>query len=62
MFLQGCHLGTIFLEDNWDKDVIGIEELQAFLESENMLVLYAIIEIINDNKRLRFFKTVTNFF
>lgn len=55
-------MGTTFLEDNWDKDIIGIEDLQSFLEQENVSTLYAIVEEINDNKRLRFFRTVSTVF
>uniref|UniRef100_A0A6P7FU93 Cytoplasmic dynein 2 heavy chain 1 n=1 Tax=Diabrotica virgifera virgifera TaxID=50390 RepID=A0A6P7FU93_DIAVI len=56
----GLHLGTTFLEDNWDKDIIGMQDLQNFLTMENVLTLYAIIEEIDDNKRMKFFRTLSN--
>ncbi|CAH1183888.1 unnamed protein product, partial [Phaedon cochleariae] len=59
--IAGLHLGTTFLEDDWDKDIIGIEELDSFLKNENVLILYAVIEEIDDNKRLKFFKNLEKF-
>lgn len=56
---SGLHLGTTFLENNWDKDIIGMEDLQNFLEIENVMTLFAVIEEIEDNKRMKFFKTVS---
>ncbi|XP_074038391.1 dynein cytoplasmic heavy chain beethoven [Leptinotarsa decemlineata] len=58
--VAGLHLGTTFLEDNWDKDIIGMQDLQSFLEMENVLTLYGVIQTIDDNKRLKFFRTITN--
>ncbi|KAG5867052.1 hypothetical protein JTB14_004846 [Gonioctena quinquepunctata] len=58
--VAGLHLGTTFLEDNWDKDIIGIEDLQSFLERENVLTLYGVIQVVDDNKRLKFSRTITN--
>ncbi|XP_056634261.1 cytoplasmic dynein 2 heavy chain 1 [Diorhabda sublineata] len=56
--IVGLQLGTTFLEDSWDKDIIGMQELQNFLEMENVLTLYAIIEEVDLNKRIKFFRTV----
>ncbi|CAG9863949.1 unnamed protein product [Phyllotreta striolata] len=58
--IAGLHLGTTFLEDNWDKDIIGMQELQNFLVMENVITLFAVIEEIDDNKRMKFFRTFTN--
>ncbi|KAK9876588.1 hypothetical protein WA026_013968 [Henosepilachna vigintioctopunctata] len=52
--ISGCYLGTTFLEDTWEKDVLGITALGDFLDNVNITSIYSYIEEVELCKRLRF--------
>ncbi|XP_015834463.1 cytoplasmic dynein 2 heavy chain 1 [Tribolium castaneum] len=55
-----CHLGTSLSEETWDKDIIGIAEVENFLHSGDKLTLCAFVEEKNDRKRIKFVEQIAN--
>ncbi|XP_044749353.1 cytoplasmic dynein 2 heavy chain 1 [Coccinella septempunctata] len=52
--ISGCYLGTNFLEENWEKDVIGQSLLLDFFENININVVYSLVEEKDISKKLKF--------
>jgi hypothetical protein len=52
-----CHLGASLSEETWDKEVVGIADVDEFIQSENKLILYAFVEE-NGRKKLKFVEEV----
>lgn len=53
-------MGTTFPEVDFDKDILGLTELERFLEEENLLNLYAIIEERELKKKMKFFNKASS--
>lgn len=59
VFFTGTYLGTNFLEETWDKDVIGQTTLFDFLDNINISVIYSFVEKDELAKKLRFCSDVS---
>ncbi|KAL3266580.1 hypothetical protein HHI36_010744 [Cryptolaemus montrouzieri] len=56
--ISGCYLGTTFLEDTWEKDVLSLPILRDFLDDVNISIVYSYIEEIKLSKKLKFCSNV----
>lgn len=53
-----CHLGTSLSEENWDKEIIGVSDMENFLHIRDKLTLYAFVEEKNNQKKLKFVEQI----
>ncbi|CAH0554579.1 unnamed protein product [Brassicogethes aeneus] len=56
IFISGCNLGINLLENDFGKDVIGLNDLETFLSEQKCLILYAVLEESEKSKKIKFFR------